>query len=255
MSKNISAFQKSGRKLSSLRCALTCIRNPASFGYGPIVSKLCWNPTATLTFNSTLKSPAGYSIFESLDVLPAKLVSAHKLDAEIWRKTWEHISDPVRFEADIQAAIAQEQAKTKDATADCERLRAKLDNLAMNEQRLIRWGLDGVITEDAMQTQLTALYIERSGVQRELAEKSVLTGNRMEQLLEVARVYRENLVAGYTGLDFEPTTEEERQLQFEARRTIVQGIVERVDVGADKTPNVKLNHDFTSVLCISDAPA
>ncbi|MBN1887113.1 MAG: recombinase family protein [Thermoflexales bacterium] len=181
-------------------------------------------------------------------------VVLHRVDEQIWAKTWEHISDPVKFEADIQAAIAGRKAQTPDASAEVEKLQKRLDALQMGKQWVITERREKRITQDDYETQIASLYIEESAIKRDLAAASLLIGNQADKLMQVALVFRQELAAGWELLNCEPHNEEERNLQFEGRYKVVQGIVKRVDVATDKTVNVTLEYT-PSNLCISDTPS
>lgn len=97
----------------------------------------------------------------------------------------------------------------------------------------------GKITDDELDTQKAALWIEECKAKRELADKRLLTGNRAERLVRVAQTCRERIVAGVQ-VNFDPQTPEERQALFEWKRQVVQGIVRRVDVLPDKSTAVHI---------------
>lgn len=172
----------------------------------------------------------------------AKSVSLTYTDDEVWRKVWEVITDPVKFEARVRAALAEKQAQEVDAEAECQRLQAKLDELALERQTVYTWARKKQISDDDMGQQLAAIWIEESEAKRELANNRLLVGDRAERFIAVAMDYRERLVKG-AQVNFDPKTEEEKQALFAYKRWVVQGTVKRVDVLADKTIKVKMEFD------------
>ena len=143
---------------------------------------------------------------------------------------------------------------------ECERLEKRLDDLVEEQQWVITQGRTKRITQDQMDMQLAALAIEQAGLERELNEKRLLTGDRGEQLLELARLYRERFVFGAGNINAEPRTPDEARLQFEFRRKIVQAIVKRVEVDGDKQISVHTeitlipadNISYPSACCLSE---
>lgn len=165
-------------------------------------------------------------------------IQARKLDAAVWGKVWALVSDPVEFERRLSARIEELRAGEADATADCERLQARLDTLTIERQRVINWARQGRITENDLDTQLAGIAIEQTGLERELNEKRLVVGDRAGQMVEFARQYRAHLAEGLVGLNDEPANVEEAHEQFLLRRKFIQSIVARVDVLADQTPVV-----------------
>jgi hypothetical protein len=192
----------------------------------------------------------------------AKSVGVHKLDDDVWQKVWDKISDPVKFESEVRSYIAKLQSQEMDAEAECIRLQAKLDELELERQKVITGWRKGKITDDELETQKAALWIEECEVKHELADKQLLTGNRAERLVKVAQTYRERIVAGVQ-VSFDPQTPEEQQALFEWKRQVVQGIVRRVDVLPDKSTIVYIvieeelleSESLSADLSISGNPA
>ncbi len=174
----------------------------------------------------------------------AQTVSAAKLDQQIWEKVWSLVSEPGKFERAIERRIQELQAKEMDAKAECDRLEKQLESLEQERQRIITLARKGLITEADLDQQLAVWRIEQDGTEREWNEKRLLIGNRLERLRELARIYREEVTAGATDINDKPETPAHEQLQFEARRKIVQRLVTRVDVCPDKTPTVHTEIDL-----------
>jgi DNA invertase Pin-like site-specific DNA recombinase len=164
------------------------------------------------------------------------------VDGWVWGKVWDEISDPVKFEARVRAALAEKQAQEVDAAAVCKDLEDKLDALAFERQKVVTWARKGVIGDDDLGTQLAALTFEEAGLRRELADKRVLVGDRAERFIAFAMDFRERLVKG-AQVNFDPQTPAEVKALFEYKRWVVQGVVKRVDVRADKTTAVHIEFD------------
>ncbi len=168
-----------------------------------------------------------------------KSIGRDKLDRLLWEKVWTLISDDARFNALVEKRLEELRGQEADADAEVSRLERALDEAALERQKVITWGRKGTITETDMETQLAALSFQEAGLRRELQDKSLLSGGRASRLMELANKVRADLRAGAEWLNGgKPRTEALRLKQFELRRRIVEAIVERVRVRADKTVSV-----------------
>jgi hypothetical protein len=79
----------------------------------------------------------------------------------------------------------------------------------------------------------------------ELSDKSLLVGDRSTKLLEFMEAYRQRLRKGLSWSQAEPRTPQEEEKQFNARRKIVEAIVNRVDVFEDKSIHVEFVFDLS----------
>ena len=66
--------------------------------------------------------------------------------------------------------------------------------------------------------------------------------------MAVARAYREAVMGGAVDLTQEPETPEAAARQWQFKKVMVEGLVQRVDVLADKTTRVTLDIDFAQAL-------
>ena len=105
-----------------------------------------------------------------------------------------------------------------------------------------------IITKADLELRLTSLSFEQAEAERELRDKSLLVGNRAERLMAVAAAYREAVVGGAVDLTKAPETPAEAERVFQFKRKMVEGLVERVDVKADKTTRVAFDIDFAKEL-------
>ena len=159
-------------------------------------------------------------------------------DANLWGKVWELISEQGKFEAAIQNRVAELRAQEFDAMAECEKLQKQLDDLPMKRQELIAWAQEKIITKADLELRLTSLTFEQA---------------EAERLMEVARIYRERVMAGVK-VNFDPQTPEEKQALFDWRRKVVQGLVERANMAADKSIKVQVELDLENVLPEKSVP-
>ncbi len=178
--------------------------------------------------------------------------SAKLIDARIWAKVWALISEPGRFEQALQERIEELQAQEIDAQAECDKLERQLDDLLMERQKVIGWARKGTINENDLETQLITLSIQEGVLKRELDNNRLLVGNRAEKMIELARIFKEQVKAGVEAINAKPETPEQEQLQFEFRKKIVQTIVEKVDIHPDKSVTVHVALDLPEEVCISD---
>lgn len=173
----------------------------------------------------------------------ARYVSLRKADDEIWRKVWDAISDPDVLEAKINERIAQLQAERVDAQGDCDQIQAKLDDIAMKRQQAIAWGLNGIISEDDVKMQMAGFAWQAASLQHELSEAALLTGDRESKLRAIADNLRARVETGRELLALPDPTPEQQQYIFDFKRTIIQGLVTRIEVYADKSITVNLELD------------
>ncbi len=171
-------------------------------------------------------------------------ISVKKLDAELWRKVSMILNNDADFEDRVQSRVEELRRDEGDAEEVIERLRRELMRVVDERQWVITQARKKSITDVDMERQLAVLVGQEKELKRELADKSLLIGNRAERLLEFANQYRASLRAKLNWLDREPRTPEEEEKQYSARRKIVEAIVTRVNVSADKTVRVIFEFDF-----------
>jgi site-specific DNA recombinase len=174
----------------------------------------------------------------------AKARRMDAIDGDVWTKLWNLISEPGEFEAALAKKIDELHAQEMDVEAECERIERELMNLASERQKVITWARKDIITDDDLQIQVGTLDLQENELQRELADKRLLTGNRAEQLLEAARIYRAQVKTGYDVINAVPVTEHQAELQFQFRRKIIDAIVERVDIDHEKCTEIYTVFDF-----------
>ena len=78
-------------------------------------------------------------------------------------------------------------------------------------------------------------------------DKSLLAGDRAQRLIGFANLYREKLRAGADFLNSVPGTPEMAAKQFALRREVVESIVDRIEVDADKFAHVTFIFDFSEI--------
>ena len=120
-------------------------------------------------------------------------------------------------------------------------------------QWVITQGRKKTLNERDMGYQLGILDAQEKMLKLELADKSLMVGDRSSKLLEFIEAYRRKLRKGLSWSQKAPKTPQEEEKQFKARRKIVEAIVSRVDVFEDKTINVEFVFDLSEEE-ISEAP-
>lgn len=167
---------------------------------------------------------------------------------------WEAISDPEKLEAKINARIVELQADRADAQGDCDQIQAKLGEISFKRQQAIAWALAKIISEDDLKMQLAGFEWQAASLKHELAEASLLTGNREAKLRAIADDLRSKTEVGRDLLALENPTAEQQAGIFDFKRTIIQGLVTKIDAQPDKTMTVKLEiqDDSSEDLSISE---
>lgn len=169
-----------------------------------------------------------------------KLQGARKVDGEVWERVWAFMTKKKGFAQAVEARIKQLQAEERAAAADVGKLEAELVRLEEERRRTVTAHRKGVIGDADLEIQLAEVQAEQDDVRRELDAARPLLGHQSERLMEVARVYREHVAAGFEALNATPATPEQAQLQFAARRQLVQGLVKKVRVGKDHEIGIDL---------------
>lgn len=165
-------------------------------------------------------------------------VSMGNIDAAIWAKVWDLASTPGKLEAAIQERIAVLQAESADAQADCDKLQAQLDEIALKRQQVIAWALARIISQDDLQMQLAGLDWQAASLQHDISQAALLTGDRASKLIAIAQNFRQEIGVGRELLALTDRTPEQEQAVFDFKRKIIQGVVTRIDVLPDKSTQV-----------------
>lgn len=172
----------------------------------------------------------------------------HRIDAQIWEKLWDFIETPGKFEQALENRIAALQAQETAAEDTLEKLSQELDEVLLERQKVISWARKKVITEDDLETQLLTLTFQEKEIRKQIAEAQILTGNKSDKLIELGQKYRARVAAGVEAINAIPDSDEARKEQIKFRREIVEALVTRVDVLADKTVELQLEIDFANQL-------
>ena len=88
--------------------------------------------------------------------------------------------------------------------------------------------------------QLAGFEWQAASLKHELAEASLLTGNREAKLRAIAEDLRSKAEVGRDLLALENPTAEQQAGIFDFKRTIIQGLVTKIDAQPDKTMAVTL---------------
>lgn len=182
----------------------------------------------------------------------ARQVMVKQVDAQLWDKVKAVLTNEEDLEYRVQQRVDELRRAEGDAQTEVDRIKHELGTLVEERQWVITEARKKRITEEDMDRQLGMLSQHEDELKRELAEKSLLIGNRAERLLEFARRYRATMQGKLEWLFREPQTPEEAQKQFEARREIVEAIVKRINVFPDKSIKVDFEFDFAGGDEISD---
>ena len=167
-------------------------------------------------------------------------MGAKKLDAEVWVRVWGFMTKKQGFTEAVEQRIKELQAQEMAAAAECGELESRLQGLEEERQRVITAHRKAIISDNDLEKQLAMTGVEQQELERELDAARPLIGDQSKRLMEVARVYRENVQAGFEALNATPATPEQAKLQFTARRQLVQGLVQKVRVGKDQKVSIDL---------------
>jgi len=172
-------------------------------------------------------------------------ISVNKLDTQLWEKVWSLLNDKENLEAAIQDRLEVLREEEIDSRSEIERLNFELEKLNDERQWVITQARKGTITDSDMEYQLGSLAAQEKLIIAELADKSLLVGNRSEKLLDFVEQYRQRLREGLNWLQEEPRNLKEADKQFLAKRKIVDAIVKRVNVFENKSIEVEFVFDLS----------
>lgn len=177
----------------------------------------------------------------------ARQISVKKLDAELWRKVMLVLTDESDFADRVQQRVEELKGEEADAEGSIERIKRELGQIGEERHWVITRARKKTITEADMEQQLAVLDAQGSELRRELSDKSMLIGDRAGRLIEFANRYRAGMRGKLEWLNHEPRDEDERGQQFRARREIVEAIVRKANVYADKSVKVEFEFDLTGM--------
>lgn len=179
-------------------------------------------------------------------------IGGKKFDTELWRKVSMVLTNHEDFEQVIQIRINDLKKDEGEVQTQIERIRGQLASLEEERQWVVTQARKKTITEKDMEQQLAMLTAQENELKHELADKSLVVGNRAERLMDFMSRYRANIRGKLEWLNSEPQTPEEEEQQFKARRHIIEDIVRRIDVHGDKSLNVTFEFDLTEMEQIKD---
>jgi site-specific DNA recombinase len=172
-------------------------------------------------------------------------ISVKRLDSQLWEKVWALLDDSENLELALQDRLEELRQVETGTEQEIQRLYKELDQLQSERQWLITRARKGVISEEDLGYQLAQITAQEKLVRAELEDKSLMVGNRGEQLLEFAEEYRQRLREGLDWLKDDEIDPGAAAVQFEARRKMVEGIVRRVNVFEDKSIQVEFIFDLS----------
>lgn len=164
------------------------------------------------------------------------------------------------MEAKINERIAQLQAERADAQGDCDKIQAKLDEIALKRQQAIAWALNEIISEDDLKMQLAGLDWQAASLRHEMSEAALLIGDRESKLRAIAEDLRNKVEVGRELLALDNPTPDQLQEIFDFKKTIIQGLVTRIEFLPDKSIKVNLElgdepNESDNASSISDMPS
>ena len=119
--------------------------------------------------------------------------NVNKVDAELWRKVMLVLSDKSDFEDRVQTRVEELRHEEADAERSIERIKRELGLIAEERQWVITQARKKSFTEADMDKQLAGLDAQAQELRPELADKSLLIGDRAGRLTEFANQYRANM--------------------------------------------------------------
>jgi site-specific DNA recombinase len=178
-----------------------------------------------------------------------RTIGAKKADEYVWSKACEVLSNPDVLLLAAREHVDQLRQRATEIQAENERLQEELDSLAMERQWVITRARKGLITDDDMEYQLSALSLQELHLKREMMTMSETARlSALDNWEDTAREYLATLYEGLEELNAEPETKEDCHELFQMRRQIVLALVEKVLIGKDRKLTVVFKLDVLSLL-------
>ena len=172
-------------------------------------------------------------------------VSVKRLDEQLWEKVLELLSDQKNLEEAVEGRLEELRHQEVGVQSEIDRINDELDKVMDERQWVITQARKRALNDQDMEYQLGILEGQEKMLKMELADKSLLVGDRSKKLLQFIEQYRQRLAKGIDWVQTEPKTPKEEENQFKARPKIVEAIVSRVDVFEDKSIKVEFVFDLS----------
>jgi len=152
-------------------------------------------------------------------------IPAPEIDKIVWGKVSETLRSPAMLRVAIENRLQSLQADIGDQEKHLKGALNKLDNLKLEESKIIAWARKGKITEQQMDLQMSAIREEKDMVEEDihkLSEYQLIHSKQVDILEQAQRVCAE--LKG--SLDYLDTTESEEAVR--QKQSIIRLLVNRV---------------------------
>ena len=172
-----------------------------------------------------------------------------KADAIVWEKVCNVISNPDVLLGEARWQVTELMQRAESTNGDRDRIQKEVDTITLERQRVITWARKGVITDEDMEYQLSALTLQEMNLKRELATyNEIVNMSALKDWEQAAREYFLDLQAGIDSLNHEPETEEEKDEIFKLKRDIVKALINRITINKRRELQVEIKLNVLAML-------
>jgi DNA invertase Pin-like site-specific DNA recombinase len=176
-------------------------------------------------------------------------VNYRDADAEVWRQVCAAISNPDFLVEQARLIVEELKNHAMLFSSEKERLEKTLGNLFMDRQWVITQARKGVITEEAMETQLKEMSLLEVKLKGELGSLQQTIDERVLREWEPkVRQYLDDLQEGLQVLNSTPETLQEQAKVLDLKRRTIEMLVEKVVVDRSLQYTVTIRLDLLNLL-------
>ena len=180
-------------------------------------------------------------------------IGSRQADEFLWQRVESVLRDPDLLLVGAREHVARLQASAGEIEAERARLERELARSAEERSWLWTQARKGRIADEDMDEQLAAVGKQELYLRQEIAKLGAAVDlARLVGWEEVVVEYLADLREGLAILDEVPATDEALRAQFDLRRQIVAGLVERMTIGRERELVAVFRLDVLSLLGSSD---
>ena len=182
-----------------------------------------------------------------------RTIGSRQADAFLWQRVEAVLRDPDLLLVGARAHVARLRASSGEIEAERGRLERELAQSGEEREWVLTQARKRRITDADMDAQLALVGKQELYLRGELAKLGAavdLAG--LANWEEVVVEYLADLREGLAILDEAPTTDEALRTQFDLRRAVVEGLVERMTIGRERELVVVFRLDVLSLQESSD---
>jgi site-specific DNA recombinase len=181
-----------------------------------------------------------------------KYAGSKLIDDTAWNKLWNFISDEESLQKAIAEMVAKIQSQERVSESEMIDVEENLKNLVLERQEVISLRRKKIISEEDLTTQLMILTEQEVSLKRHFAEIKVASQYQSKKLIDLIKLFAEQVNIGYKNINLPPRNDAEKAMQFKIKKQIVQTFVKRVDLMPDRTVEIHTEINFSKPLDVKE---